>query len=126
MHYLTPVLAGYNAHIRYDTSKVFLRLRLSPLVFFRARPDRCLTAVGAPSVLARNYAGYTSLGRPRQGRWGVEGKEETPFKMASAFLKDRRDICVPVELLAGLIDEDRCVCVRVSLRVEERDIALYF
>lgn len=62
-------------------------------------------------VLARNYAGYASLGRPRQGRWGVGDKEETPFKMASAFLKDRRDICVPVELLAGLIDEDRWACV---------------
>eukprot|EP00752_Nemacystus_decipiens_P005628 g5093.t1 len=68
--------------------------------------DRCLTAVGAPVVLARNYAGYGSLGRSRQGRWGVGEKEETPFKMASDFLKDRHDICVPVELLAGLIDED--------------------
>lgn len=75
--------------------------------------DPCLTAVGAPIVLARNYAGYACLGRPRQGRWGIGDKEETPFKMASAFLKDRHEICVPVELLAGLIDEDRCACVRV-------------
>lgn len=60
-------------------------------------------------MLARNYAGYASLGRPRQGRWGIGDKEETPFKMASSFLKDRHDICVPVELLAGLINEDRWV-----------------
>lgn len=72
--------------------------------------DRCLTAVGAPVVLARNYAGYASLGRPREGRWGIGDKEEMPFKMASAFLKDRHDVCVPVELLAGLIDEDRWAC----------------
>lgn len=65
-------------------------------------------------VLARNYAGYASLGRPRQGRWGLGDKKETSFKMASTFLKDRHDICVPVELLAGLIDEDRCVCVCVE------------
>ncbi|CAN0467074.1 unnamed protein product, partial [Ectocarpus sp. 12 AP-2014] len=72
---------------------------------FLLNSDRCLTAVGAPVVLSRNFAGYASLGRPRQGRWGIGEKKEVPFKMASAFLKDRRDICVPVELLAGLIDE---------------------
>lgn len=65
--------------------------------------------MGAPVVLSRNFAGYASLGRPRQGRWGIGEKKEMPFKMASAFLKDRRDICVPVELLAGLIDEQRWV-----------------
>ncbi|CAM9730789.1 unnamed protein product, partial [Ectocarpus fasciculatus] len=72
---------------------------------FLLNSDRCLTAVGAPVVLSRNFAGYASLGRHRQGRWGIGEKKEVPFKMASAFLKDRRDICVPVELLAGLIDE---------------------
>lgn len=72
--------------------------------------------MGAPVVLARNYAGYASLGRPRQGRWGIGDKEEMPFKMASSFLKDRHDICVPVELLAGLINEDRCVYGRVCAR----------
>lgn len=71
--------------------------------------DSCVTAVGAPVPLARNFAGYTAaLQRPRQeGRWGVWEKEETPFAVASSFLKDRDDICVPVELLTELVDEDR-------------------
>lgn len=63
--------------------------------------------MGAPVALARNLAAYGSVGRHRLGRWGAWDKKETPFKVASNFLRDRHDICVPVELLTELIEEDR-------------------
>lgn len=69
--------------------------------------DPCLTAVGAPVPLARNYIGYSGLGRQRRGRWGAWEREDTAFTAASTFLRERDDICVPVELLADLIKEDR-------------------
>lgn len=71
--------------------------------------DPCITAVGAPVPLARNFAGYASaLRRHRQeGRWGVWDNKETPYSVASSFLNDRDDICVPVELLTDLVHEDR-------------------
>lgn len=59
-------------------------------------------------MLARNLTGYSSLRPRRQGRWGTWEKDDTAFNLASAFLKDRNDICVPVELLTDLIEEDRC------------------
>lgn len=82
--------------------------------------------MGAPVVLSRNFAGYASLGRHRQGRWGIGEKKEVPFKMASAFLKDRRDICVPVELLAGLIDEQRWVLEARTRRSQQIEDPLEF
>ncbi|CAM9664528.1 unnamed protein product [Laminaria digitata] len=74
---------------------------------FLLSTDPCLTAVGAPVALARNLAGYaSSLGPRRQGRWGAWEKDGTAFNVAESFLKDRQDICVPVELLTSLIQED--------------------
>lgn len=65
--------------------------------------------MGPPVALARNFSGYSSMGRSRQGRWGVFERAGLALDVASAFLKERRDICVPVEMLTGLIEEDRFV-----------------
>lgn len=89
-------------------------LHLSPTTFGgsylpyrRTLADLCLTAVGAPRALARNYDGYSAIGRSRQGRWSAWERKGMAFDAASAFLQERDDICVPVEFLSDLIQEDR-------------------
>lgn len=75
--------------------------------FLFSSPDKCLTAIGAPVALARNPAGYSSLGRRRQGRWDIWEREDTARKAATNFLKGRDDLCIPVEILTELVEEDR-------------------
>lgn len=80
----------------------------SYLRYRRTLADPCVTTVGAPRALARNYDGYSAIGRHRQFRWSAWEREDTAFDAASAFLQERDDICLPVEFLSDLIQEDRC------------------
>lgn len=73
----------------------------------RLRQDPCLTAVGAPVSLARNYGAYSAIGRPRRGRWAAWERDGSAFDAAASFLRERDDICLPVEFLTDLIREDR-------------------